>query len=156
MMTLVKRISQGGEDRYTDEELTRMHARALLSVSPSSLRAAVGADSTLTPSKRNIVRQFVAALNNEYESRSGRKSHRKKTRAIKRRIARLARLLSPTTVAVCDLVSRCPLSMQLSDKITTWTAIMGKRLRCPSVFRGRISPKVSEIQLIVVTVSRLN
>jgi len=80
-----------------------MHDGALLSMSPEGLRAAVGPSASNNPNRRNIVRQFVSALNNDYEARSERRSG---DRAAKRRADSSARRPSPTTVAVSDMASR--------------------------------------------------
>ena len=100
------RICQGGADRYSSEDLLRMHGEALLSTSPRSFRTAVSSLPSHNPGRTSIVRHFVAALNSEYEARFERVLRRKKDRAAKRRAARRARRPSPTTVAVSDVVSR--------------------------------------------------
>ena len=102
----MNRIFQGGEDRHTSEDLESMQDEALLSMSPDSLRTAVGPERSHSPNATtSIVRRFLRVLINNVQERSGRVSGRKKDRAAKRRIKRRARRPTPTTVAVSELVS---------------------------------------------------
>jgi len=114
----------------------RMHNGALLSMSPHSLRAAVGPTPFHNPNKTSIARQFVAALNSDDEARSERVPGRHGDRAAKRRAQRAARRPSPTTVAVSDLVSH-------------------QQLLCGPLIKGRITCCTPSVRLPICPSLRL-
>jgi len=83
-----------------------MEDGALLTISPDTVRSAVGPEPSRNPNRTSIVRHFVDALNNDDRDQTpaGTASGGKRDRAARRRVSRRVRRPKPITVTVSDLV----------------------------------------------------